>query len=89
MQKEDKCIGLIGGLFGHKFEGRFDEDVDNNKPQQGDWVVSQIPEDILEEALMQGENLADIIEAMGGGKSKTTYIHDVCVRCGKIIKREP
>lgn len=85
MQKEDGCVGLMGRLFGHKFEARCDN-VSNETPT-GQWVSQQIPEHILEEAI-QTENLEDIVRAMAVNSGKSTYIHDVCVRCGKTIKRQ-
>ena len=85
MQEDDGCKGIMGWLFGHKFEPRFDES--NNDTPAGQWVSQQIPEAILKQAI-ESEDLADIVEAMSVNSEKTTYVHDVCVRCGKVIYRQ-
>lgn len=83
--KTDNCKGLTGWLFGHKFYPRYDESSSTTTP--GNFSSVGIPDTVLSQAVEE-EYLCDIIAAANGDSSKRTYVHDVCVRCGKVIKRE-
>jgi hypothetical protein len=86
MQETNKCKGLFGWLFGHKFEARYDENNDETEP--GNFTVQQVPENVLYLAVEDGELLSDILKSMKANSSKSTYIHDICVRCGKVINKQ-
>ena len=83
-QDADKCKGLWGALFGHKFVARYDKD--NSVGREGEWSSFDIPREILDAALVT-EALSDILQAAQAEHTKSTYIHDVCVRCGKVVHR--
>jgi len=85
-EKKDSCKGLFGALFGHKFEARYDKKDNTTAP--GNFSSIGIPDYILEEALVS-ENLQDIIAAANGDSSSSTYVHDICVRCGEVVVRTP
>lgn len=86
MQEENDCKGITGWLFGHKFEARYDSN--DNQTTPGNFTTQQVPEDILSQAIEDGECLSDILEAMAVNSKKSTYVHDVCVRCGKVVIRQ-
>lgn len=75
--KQDKCIGLFGKLFGHKFKSIYNEEESEGKYPDNCWVPSL--------AAFSYE-IARIINA--SKSKKITYIHDICFRCGKVIKEK-
>lgn len=58
-----RCVGMLGRLFGHRFEARYSLGAPTGDIQGG---------------------LYGAVEIINATKPKT-YIHDVCVRCGKIV----
>ena len=71
----NKCIG-IGKLLGHKFRARY-------HTENGQATTPTTLE-------VMGCGAADMAYLVESTKSrKQTYIHDVCVRCGVIINKEP
>jgi len=85
MQEKDHCRGLMGRLYGHQFESRYDTD---DKTDAGQKPSEQSMYQMSATALATGQGLAEMIAAGSGRTSKSTYVHDVCVRCGKVIQRE-
>ena len=82
----DKCMGIWGALFGHKFEPRYNE---TESPTNSDNVTGA--KEIVETIVGSGSALlsceiASIMDSFCICKSE--YIHDVCVRCGKIAQKE-
>ena len=73
---ENKCDGLFGFLFGHKFEDVFEKVIGEFKNPFGS-------EDSLTIALVQDRHFVERCE-----EKKTRYVHTVCRRCGKIINRK-
>jgi len=93
----DKCCGIFGRIFGHKFEARYD----TNDSSQPSVPNSEAPK-FLKEALdayyeravyMDDDQISCItsgfsdMETDGGNSESKTYVHDVCVRCGLIVKK--
>lgn len=83
----DGCKGLLGYLFGHKFESRYDE-----KDTTSDEVVKQAKSAI--DALYSNDCFANSYDAsrilenfQNMNSIETIYVHDICVRCGKVITR--
>jgi hypothetical protein len=74
----NKCKGIFGLLFGHKFEGRY-----NTEEGEGKWPLK---EGSIESQITSTNPSAvsEIIES--SRNQKTTYIKDVCVRCGEVIE---
>ena len=70
------CSGLMGKVFGHRFEERYDQNIKG--------VPSAKIDDHLMLAL-GGVETARILEKLQD--IKQTYVHDVCTRCGAIVKR--
>lgn len=70
------CAGLWGKLFGHKFEERVDESMSAAPVHTIDSYTS----------IAHGASgMAMILNTMRSVEQK--YVHDVCVRCGTVIKR--
>lgn len=67
------CDGVMGFLWGHKFEARYDEMKD-----------AAAAADIKAEGV-SAQALTDLMETRRN--IKKIYVHDVCIRCGQIIKR--
>ncbi len=74
------CIGLMGMLFGHKFEPRRDIECG-----EGKWPFVQGTLESQMAAATNGGDEANIIHATK--TQKETYVYDLCARCGKIIER--
>ena len=78
IMKNNECVGFFGKMFGHKFRARY-----NKKTEPGtsieNWLGSTklfaFPIDI-------NKAVVDL------QKKETTYIGEVCERCGKIINKE-
>jgi hypothetical protein len=73
------CVGVVGWLFGHDFQPRYDE-------------TSQAPGAEVVDGLMQRRGvtllLKEDIDFVAEMRSHTSvYIHDVCSRCGMIVRR--
>ena len=57
----------------HKFEPRYDERDNGKRVKFGEGY---------------GYSIGELANAMKKLSTNMIYIHDICVRCGKIIKRE-
>lgn len=81
--KHHECQGLLGILFGHKFCARYDEHKEAGSPSAAVVATTCNAYD------SSNDNLEDVLDALGRAyrDSSTTYVHDVCVRCGLIIHR--
>jgi len=84
---KNDCIGILGKLFGHNYKPRYDENDTTS-----DSVVNQAKEAM--DSLFEHDYFANsydaarILEEFKSMNSiETKYVHDVCVRCGNIIKR--
>jgi hypothetical protein len=76
----NKCKGIFGLLFGHKFEGRYNVEKSEGKwPLQEGSIESQITS-------TNPDSVYAIIES--SRDQKKTYVKDVCVRCGEVIERK-
>lgn len=77
-----KCSGLFGWMFGHKFRARFNEEESEGKwPFKEGTLESQITV-----ASGPSVNSASIINSTKSKSSK--YVLEVCERCGEIIKHD-
>lgn len=71
------CQGILGRLFGHKYRPRYDV----KERERG--VTFKLPE-FTGPAII----LSELIEATCKPLTDSTYVRDVCVRCGEQRKRE-
>ncbi len=86
--EQNKCLGIFGSWFGHRFKARFDTDEQ----------LAGCAEAILAAAL-QKSNLGQVVGMFTGDEQlqdilgelkekKSTYVCDVCVRCGAVRGRD-
>ena len=73
----NKCKGLMGRIFGHKFEDRYDEEV-------GEGKLPDSKQEIYIDSLIC-DGLPNIINSTKS--CKRTYVYDICTRCGEKIER--
>jgi hypothetical protein len=74
----EDCCGMMGHWFGHNFEARYDV---HEKGEQ-DPIVGMFNHATY-------ESTAEGIKSVVPEKfKKRTYVHDVCTRCGLVVKRE-
>lgn len=80
----NKCVGLWGWLFGHKFQARFNEEESDGKwPFKEGTLESQMT------TAVQGGYDVSVSSIVNSTKShKSSYVLDVCERCGEIIKHD-
>lgn len=67
-------------MFGHKFEPRYDK-VESG----GKWPFTEGSLESQIAATHTGDAEANLIHATR--EHNSTYVHDVCVRCGETIRR--
>jgi hypothetical protein len=87
------CKGIFGFLFGHKYKARYTEndstpvEVSRNLKEaldnylrvaSSDGYIAIVHDDAIEKITESFQNLNNV---------KTTYINDVCVRCGNTTKK--
>lgn len=81
------CCGLFGIIFGHKFRPRFNHT--DMTPEISFKEASEAIQTYFKETDYRDE--AEISQIMGGfrvmNSETSTYVHDVCVRCGKTIQK--
>ena len=67
-----RCLGMMGSLFGHRFQGRYDE-VKELPPELASGLTS------IKTTSVNGgaSGMASFMN------TKRTYLHDICVRCGE------
>lgn len=76
----NKCNGLVGLLFGHKFETRYDEEVGEGKwPFQEGTIESQLTS-------TDTRYISEIVDSTRSHKE--TYIRDICKRCGTTVEKK-
>jgi hypothetical protein len=73
----DKCKGISGRLFGHVFEPRYNT-------QEGEGKMPNV--DMWSPSFSFGTDVPKVIESTKS--RKRIYVHDICIRCGKVIKKE-
>ena len=82
-----ECSGLWGYLFGHRFVARYDEKIDYPSG------TVEAMQDNLDKAMREGVALAfDAVENITEGyrhldTNESVYVHDICTRCGQVVKR--
>lgn len=79
MDYRPECCGLIGSIFGHRFEPRYHNES----------VSSPLSDDSIR--IIMGDTPSDEfcssnLEAAKAQSSKSTYVYDVCERCGQTVK---
>lgn len=87
---ENKCQGLAGTLLGHKFEAVFENETKNEPDTALIQVLAPTLQACYEKVVDYGYDAPgalfdSVIEELGTRRS--TYVHHVCARCGKIVKR--
>jgi hypothetical protein len=85
METTNKCAGMLGEIFGHKFEAVYEREVQ---------VFDKIPEILASEILEKlgefcyNDDFPSVVETISGLKNtKQIYIHHICPRCGQTVKR--
>ena len=80
---KDKCWGNSWG-FSHKYQARYDEKWTGPK-----WLEEHFA---LQSEALKHPNITSIrwdgIEGSTQKDHTKTYVHDVCVRCGDVVKRQ-
>ena len=79
MSEPSECAGISGSIFGHNFQPRYDITTNTEK------VSSEIISALTERTWDYDSELVDAIEALKS--SSSTYIGDVCTRCGTVLER--
>jgi hypothetical protein len=87
---ENKCCGIIGAFFGHKFEAVFEHETKNEPDPALIQALAPAAQACYERLISAGYNhpgepFDGILEKLG--TDRKTYIHHVCVRCGKTVKK--
>jgi hypothetical protein len=88
--KENKCHGLGGALFGHKFEAVYESESKNEPDPALIQAIAPALQACYEKLVDKGYDnpgtpFDDVLEQLGS--RQTTYIQHVCVRCGKVVKK--
>lgn len=87
---ENKCKGIWGLLFGHKFRGRWHEE-DNTAESVAIQAKTSINYYISSTAYIPDSdgNIENILNGFRNmNNTKSTYVHDICLRCGKIVNNK-
>lgn len=81
------CCGLMGAIFGHKFQPRFDQHQDY-PPETMEAMKSAIDKAIAGFPMSEMgsvQTLGEVYQGMDTNFSR--YVHDICVRCGLVVRR--
>ena len=85
--EQNKCLGMFGAFFGHRFIPRYD--TEEKLAECAEAVLSSAPQKtnvgLVVGALTGSEGLQNILEELK--ENKTTYVCDVCARCGATRQR--
>jgi hypothetical protein len=83
---ENGCLGISGWLFGHKLEPVFNtESKSAIDPSIVQAIMTSIQESYAPiDGSVETNPFAEVFETMN--ETKRTYIHHICVRCGKTTK---
>ena len=71
----NKCIGIFGKIFGHKFQPRYNEKIIPPKESEAQLFLS------TRSVILDGDNT--ILNSLK--RIEKEYKGDVCVRCGLIV----
>jgi hypothetical protein len=85
--ENDSCKGIWGEFFGHKFEPVFETEVTSNPdPAIVQTMMAPMQDRYCSiDAGCDANPFAELLHEMRG--SKNIYIHHICTRCGKTVKR--
>jgi hypothetical protein len=84
---DDKCHGIFGRIFGHKFQPRFSE-TDTTPDIAFKEACEAIQMYIKETSYIDEDEISEIMNGFRVMNSMTTtYVHDVCIRCGRTIQK--
>ncbi len=85
----NKCLGIFGWMFGHRFVARWD--TEEKLAPSAESVIAAVAPNTnvgrVMDALSDRTNLEGVVEQLK--ETKTTYLCDVCVRCGALRQRVP
>jgi len=76
----DKCRGIWGRIFGHKFVARYDR-VENGPDTKT--VIELLHRGNMTIVLENDLELVNLLRSY-----KDTYVHDICVRCGVVVEKK-
>ena len=84
----NRCIGIFGQWFGHRFRPRWD--TEERIAGCAEAILSTAPQKTnlgqVVGALTGNERMQDILEQLR--EERSTYVCDICVRCGAVRQRE-
>ena len=88
---ENKCKGIAGSLFGHKFEAVFDTESNTTANHELFTAIAPALEKGYDKLIEYGYTsignpFEEVLSELKYRKS--TYVHHVCVRCGKTVKKD-
>lgn len=91
MYDENKCVGIGGKLFGHKFEAVFEYETKNEPDPAVLQAIMPTVESCYNKLIDAGYDgvgnaVEEVLETLK--TEKRTYVHHVCIRCGKIVKKD-
>ncbi len=86
------CNGIFGKIFGHKFVARYDIKPLNIEKNIASEMANTVKHyvDNTDYVGMDDDNITNIMDGfrwIDGVDNEQTYICDVCVRCGEVIKK--
>lgn len=79
----EKCHGLAGFIFGHKFQPRYSTEGEGNEK-----IAFELLKE-LQNLTYSSDKVPLLRKYMDERKNfiKREYLNDVCVRCGKLTNR--
>ena len=87
----NKCCGLIGSIFGHKFIPRFDITYQIVVSDPAKNLSDTIKDYMKVESFISDSTIETITDGFRDCPVNTveseTYVYDICVRCGLTIKK--
>ena len=82
---QNKCCGLLGALFGHKFVARYSDSTGTGAPTHIATAIKDITLDFIKSFRTERDasiTKVAIAALQAHDKATGTYVKDVCTRCG-------
>jgi hypothetical protein len=79
--EESECSGIFGWIFGHKFQQVY---IKEEAYKQLDKDQLKAVDDLT--VGCYSYDIKSVVTAAHIQSSRTTYIHSICKRCGRVIK---
>ena len=71
----NKCKGILGLLFGHRFDGKYDDKVEYQNINLSEQAFEHLH-------ILNGGFQTPLL------RNESKYVHSVCRRCGQVVKRD-